>query len=489
MSNQATSPSLGSRLRERIQSISPFSLTLLGLIGVLGNLVPQLEILKLFHLFWFFALWPFVSMLRSGTKQSLGFGADDEGPRDWLEMDTGWRGQIAVLLGIPLSFFNPLVFRQDAMQLLGSLVAIGRHRGSLPNPETYDQTASYRLPVEGTWTVVNGSPIKEYSHSWFPATQRYAYDLVITDGEGRSRPVSTDTRIENYYCYDQPVLAPADGVVIDVHDDGPELGRAGGFSHPFKRSLTGNAVTIRHAEDEYSTLAHLVPGSIEVEPGNRVRRGEQIGRCGHSGNSAEPHLHFQLQDHPTFEISAGLPVRFDDVDVNTPGGDVVEETSWTEPDGSGRYIHVGQRVSHTTDGEPQQSEDTASPFETASSGLSRVRTLGRVATGVSIGGFVTVLAGVVVPSLQTTALALAGLAGLGLVYQAGRTLVDGTRVRLGVLGTVCGVGVASALVGVFAAQERLPTRDSSGVGTGVFAAGFLLYIAVWEYGRRGGGGD
>ncbi|ELK51297.1 Peptidase M23, partial [Haloferax sp. BAB-2207] len=93
-------------------------------------------------------------MLRSGTKQSLGFGADDEGPRDWLEMDTGWRGQIAVLLGIPLSFFNPLVFRQDAMQLLGSLVAIGRHRGSLPNPETYDQTASYRLPVEGTWTVV-----------------------------------------------------------------------------------------------------------------------------------------------------------------------------------------------------------------------------------------------------------------------------------------------------------------------------------------------
>ncbi len=38
-------------------------------------------------------------------------------------MDTGWRGQIAVLLGIPLSFFNPLVFRQDAMQLLGSLVA------------------------------------------------------------------------------------------------------------------------------------------------------------------------------------------------------------------------------------------------------------------------------------------------------------------------------------------------------------------------------
>jgi len=485
MSNQATSPSLGSRLRERIQSISPFSLTLLGLIGVLGNLFPELEVLKLFHLFWFFALWPFVSMLLSDTKQSLGFGTDDEGPRDWLEMDNGWRGHAAFLLGIPLSFFNPLVFRQDAMQLLGSLVAIGRHRGSLPDPETYDQSTSYRLPVEGTWTVVNGSPIKAHSHSWFPATQRYAYDFVITDEEGRSRPEGTDTSIENYYCYDEPVLAPADGVVVDVHDDDPELGRAGGLSHPFKRSMTGNAVTIRHAADEYSNLVHLVPGSIEVEPGDRVTRGEQIGRCGHSGNSAEPHLHFQLQDHPTFETSAGLPVRFDDVDVDTPGVDVVEATGWTEPDGSGRYIHVGQRVSQTTDGEPHRSEDTAGPSEvTASAELSRIRMFGRIATGFSIGGFVTVLAGFVVPSLQTTALALAGLASLGLVSQVWRTLADGDRVRFGSFGTICGVGVAAALVGAFATLDTLPALDSSGVGTGMFVTGFLLYIAVWEYGRQ-----
>nr|WP_240452093.1 M23 family metallopeptidase [Halostella salina] len=424
-------------------------------------------------------------MLLSSTKHSLGFSTDDEGPRDWLEMDSGWRGHFAFLIGIPLSFLNPLLFRQDAMQLLGSLVAIGRHRGSLPNPETHDQATSYRLPVEGTWTVVNGSPIKEYSHSWFPATQRYAYDFVITDEEGRSRPAGTDTSIENYYCYDQPVLAPADGVVVNVRDDDPELGRAGGFSHPLKRSVTGNAVTIRHAENEYGSLIHLVPGSIEVEPGDRVTRGEQVGRCGHSGNSAEPHLHFQLQDHPTFEISAGLPIRFDDVDVDTPGVDVVEATGWTEPDGSGRYIHVGQRVSHTTDGAPHRSEDTAGPSEvTASSGLSRVRTLGRVATGVSIGGFVTVLAGFVVPSLQTIALALAGLAGLGLVYQVGRGLVNGDRVCLRSLGTVCGVGVAAALTGGFAALDILPALDSSGIGTGMFVTGFLLYIAVWEYGRQ-----
>ncbi|WP_144906614.1 peptidoglycan DD-metalloendopeptidase family protein [Halobellus captivus] len=486
MSNQVTSRSLASRLRERLQSVSPFSLTLLGLVGVLGNIFPQVEILKLFHVFWFFAFWPFVSMLISGSKQSIGLDTDDEaGPRDWLDMDSGWRGHLAFLLGVPLSFFNPLVFRQDAMQLLGSLVAIGRHRGSLPEPETHAQSTDYRLPVEGTWTVVNGSPIKEHSHSWFPATQRYAYDFVITDEEGRSRPAGTDTSIENYYCYEEPVLAPADGVVVDVHDGDPELGRAGGFSHPFKRSMTGNAVTVRHAEDEYSCLVHLVPGSIEVEPGDSVTRGERIGRCGHSGNSAEPHLHFQVQDHPTFEVSAGLPVRFHGVDVDTPGVDVTEQTGWTEPDGSGRYVHVGQRVSAPSGGEPTRRDDTAGSSEAmASSGLSRARMLGRVGIGFSIGGFVTVLAGAIAPSLQTVALALAALAGLGLFYQVGRDLIDGNRIGFGSLGTVCGVGVASALVGAFAAQDIFTTLDSSGVGTGMFVTGFLLYIAVWEYGQR-----
>ncbi|MDB2262133.1 hypothetical protein PM035_14220 [Halorubrum ezzemoulense] len=121
---------------------------------------------------------------------------------------------------------------------------------------------------------------------------------------------------------------------------------------------------------------------------------------------------------------------------------------------------------------------------TASSGLSRVRTLGRVATGFSIAGFIIVLAGFVVPSLQMIVLVLAGLAGLELVYQFGRSLVNGDRVRFGSLGTVCGVGVAAALVGAFAPLDILPAFESSRIGTGIFVTGFLLYIAIWEYGRR-----
>jgi murein DD-endopeptidase MepM/ murein hydrolase activator NlpD len=73
-----------------------------------------------------------------------------------------------------------------------------------------------------------------------------------------------------------------------------------------------------------------------VEPGDHVERGQRIARCGNSGNSTEPHLHFHVQDHPNFFLGAGLPVRFRDVEIDHPrtGADVRDEA----------YVHAGQRV-------------------------------------------------------------------------------------------------------------------------------------------------
>ena len=37
-----------------------------------------------------------------------------------------------------------------------------------------------------------------------------------------------------------------------------------------------------------------------------------VGRCGNSGNTSEPHLHFHLQDAPALDHGTGLPAIFYD---------------------------------------------------------------------------------------------------------------------------------------------------------------------------------
>jgi murein DD-endopeptidase MepM/ murein hydrolase activator NlpD len=51
-------------------------------------------------------------------------------------------------------------------------------------------------------------------------------------------------------------------------------------------------------------------GSVRVKTGQTVKRGQEIGRCGHSGNTTELHLHFQFQNGESFYFSSGLPVKF-----------------------------------------------------------------------------------------------------------------------------------------------------------------------------------
>lgn len=44
-----------------------------------------------------------------------------------------------------------------------------------------------------------------------------------------------------------------------------------------------------------------------VKAGERVRRGDVLGHVGTSGNSSEPHLHFQVTDGASTFASNGLP--------------------------------------------------------------------------------------------------------------------------------------------------------------------------------------
>ncbi|WAS90819.1 peptidoglycan DD-metalloendopeptidase family protein [Nannocystis punicea] len=176
------------------------------------------------------------------------------------------------------------------------------------------RSAPLGLPFRGEWLVFWGGDRKELNHHVAHPSQRRAADLVIVDAAGKSHK-GDGRALSDYYAYGQDILAMADGVVAGVVDGVPDspIGELNPYMAP------GNMVVLRHEGEVYSVYAHLVPGSIKVKPGARVRRGQVLGACGNSGNSSEPHLHVQLQDGPRFEKSWGLEGVFAEAMVTRDG--------------------------------------------------------------------------------------------------------------------------------------------------------------------------
>jgi hypothetical protein len=52
---------------------------------------------------------------------------------------------------------------------------------------------------------------------------------------------------------------------------------------------------------------------MQVRVGDKITRGQVVAKCGNSGNSTVPHLHFQLTDGPLVSHSASLPAYFSGV--------------------------------------------------------------------------------------------------------------------------------------------------------------------------------
>jgi len=60
----------------------------------------------------------------------------------------------------------------------------------------------------------------------------------------------------------------------------------------------------------FVALVHLRRGSVSVRPGDRVDAGDQVGQCGNSGNSTEPHVHVQVTDSTDWLTARGVPLAF-----------------------------------------------------------------------------------------------------------------------------------------------------------------------------------
>ncbi len=245
------------------------------------------------------------------------------------------------------------ISKQAILQGLKQIVCIPyiyiSHGFKLPKGN-YCSKVQYMLPFEGEWTVINGGCEKEFSHSWNVPTQRYAYDFVIMDNNGKTYHGPSDI-VTSYACYGKNVLAPADGVVVaigNICDDEKPFGE--GIIEMTAKDIRGNFILIKHAEKEYGFIGHLQPNSIIVEIGQKVKQGEIIAKCGNSGNSSEPHIHFHLQDGLSFFMSAGIPISFQNICVSKKKGyenyDKRISSDLKKSTSSKTKIHRGEQVSN-----------------------------------------------------------------------------------------------------------------------------------------------
>lgn len=193
----------------------------------------------------------------------------------------------------------------DAGTVVGFYLAPLEPSGAAPSDYLdYATQAALRLPFTGEWTVVwGGRTVEENYHAAY-GDQRFAYDFLVVQGGSTHAGSGADNH--DYYCFELPILAPAAGLVVAVVDGVPD-NKPGEFGDD---DTLGNHVIIDHGAGEYSFLAHFKNGSVAVAPGQRVATGDQIGACGNSGRSSEPHLHYHLQDTAEFGRGAGLPARF-----------------------------------------------------------------------------------------------------------------------------------------------------------------------------------
>jgi murein DD-endopeptidase MepM/ murein hydrolase activator NlpD len=191
-------------------------------------------------------------------------------------------------------------------------------------------------PVTGRWKALNSPADKVPSHGTRAYGQAYAIDIVA-EPEPNSRPGfgwwPLVRRNEEFPAFGAPLLAVADATVVRAEDGSRDhLSRTSwpaavyllALEGPARtlggaRRMLGNHVILDLGDGVYALYAHVRRGSLTVRTGDRVRAGETLGRCGDSGNSSEPHVHFQLMDSADPVTAQGVPFTWQGVGVPRNG--------------------------------------------------------------------------------------------------------------------------------------------------------------------------
>lgn len=186
------------------------------------------------------------------------------------------------------------------------------------------------LPFEGRWLARNSPARRVPSHGTDLLGERYAIDFIGVDDRRRTaersdwRTVLATEPVKRFLAYGRPILAPADGIVVEAHDgESDHGGRRSQFALvPYAlaqagrlrqgvSAIAGNYLIIALGDGgAFVALVHLRAGSLRVAVGDRVATGQPIAECGNSGNSTQPHLHIQVMDSADLAVARGVPMAF-----------------------------------------------------------------------------------------------------------------------------------------------------------------------------------
>ena len=146
----------------------------------------------------------------------------------------------------------------------------------------HDDSYVYRLPYadDASFEVLQAYG----SHFSHRGTEYYTLDFLMAEGT--------------------PVLSARDGIVTEVESTHHRSCFTDGCDR------LANRVVIRHSDGTYALYFHLAPGSVAVERGQHIRRGDQLALSGNTGFTTTPHLHFGVYVRGSDAELQSIPVRF-----------------------------------------------------------------------------------------------------------------------------------------------------------------------------------
>jgi murein DD-endopeptidase len=272
-------------------------------------------------------------MIRIGAPMMMS-GGSSAGGGNTRTLDPGGRNVVFLWIDLPANQSVPANLRH---QLVFSSTPAGTDKPGDATLEDFSVAVDHSpVPVlsppfdGGIWLAGDG-PTNSSDHrrgifaigGQIYSPERFAIDWVKVGPNGDSRHDGT-SKNENWWGWQEPVLAVADGEITEVVDEYPD--NTPRVLPPVTLdNIAGNHIVLQIARDRFVTYAHLQRGSLKVRARNHVHRGEVLALLGNSGNTTGAHLHLQVTDRNSVLQSQGVPFVFAAFTYLGPGSDYPEK--------------------------------------------------------------------------------------------------------------------------------------------------------------------